>query len=247
MVVCCGLTLVTLNVRPTLLVAPWLKELLTNFATLATTFIFSCVTAEGHATAQTTPRDVANHKAINGLCVDPTSHHQLASYTEVRASPSPSCLLRSSFPSLFLFSSSSFLPLHLLLFLTPPPPPLSYPSTSSSFLPSTSSSFLPLHLLLFLTPPPPPLSLLLQPLLVSYTKYIHFLLLAFSSLPPSHPLSSPSSHSLMMNISPQNPTQGGTVYMWDFRKFQRPVSFKPLGHTVWHILFVALFPGLPHF
>ena len=106
------------------------------------TFAFFCVTTEGHATAQTHPRDVANHKAINGLCVDPTSHHQLASYTEVCTLPS--CLLLLFLTLLFL---SSLLPHPLLVYCSslPPPPPLLLFSSSSP-------------LLLLLPSPPPPLS-----------------------------------------------------------------------------------------
>ena len=38
--------------------------------------------SDEHA-VQTHPREVASHKAILGLCVDPTSTHQLATYAEV--------------------------------------------------------------------------------------------------------------------------------------------------------------------
>ena len=46
--------------------------------------ISSFLNSDEHLAAQTHPREVANHKAIFGLCVDPTSPHQLATYADVR-------------------------------------------------------------------------------------------------------------------------------------------------------------------
>ena len=46
--------------------------------------VYALLSTDSHVAKQThPPREYAQHKAISGICVDPFTHHQLASYAEV--------------------------------------------------------------------------------------------------------------------------------------------------------------------